>query len=191
MFTFTENQTSMSIKKPFLILFYTFAFMTFVAAQQLYNISGTLSAADEVPPTMSAATGSVTGTYVQGSNFINLTVEFDGLSTPSTLIAIHKAAVGINGPVIVTLMIPASTSSSSTASYFLSPGDESDFISGNTYLNVHSQALPGGEIRGQLSLVPVRAIPTLSQWNSTALLILLLIVGIIAARNVSWNHSKL
>ena len=176
-------------KKLFLILLMSMLVISFLGAQPIYNISGTLSGANEVPPNMSTATGTVSGTYDQNTGMINLIYSFSGLSMASTAAHIHTAAIGVDGPIIVTLNHPAATSGSNNSTYPLPMVEEAGFLAGNTYVNIHNATFPGGEIRAQLSVVPARAIPTLSQWGFTILAILFMILGVIAVRKEIWKYA--
>ena len=187
--TFTRNLLPMRNKKPFLILLISILVISFLGAQPIYNISGTLSGANEVPPNMSTATGTVSGTYNETTGMINLIYSFSGLSMASTAAHIHTAAIGVNGPIIVTLNHPAATSGSNNSTYPLLMVEEAGFLAGNTYVNIHNASFPAGEIRAQLSVVPARAIPTLSQWGFATLFLLLSIVGVVAVRKGMWNIS--
>ena len=60
---------------------------------------------------------------------------------------IHRAAAGVNGPIIH----PFTSAVSPFRGVFeLSTADLADLQAGNLYVNVHSSANPGGEIRGQI-----------------------------------------
>ncbi len=111
------------------------------------NIQVTLSGAQEVPPVTTAATGF--GTITVGDD-----KSVSGSVTTSGVVGvaahIHDGAPGKNGPVIV----PMTKSSDNTWS--IPPGAKftdaqyDSFKAGNLYVNVHSAANKGGEIRGQL-----------------------------------------
>lgn len=111
------------------------------------NTQVTLSGAQEVPPVTTAATGS--GTITVGAD-----KSVSGSVTTSGVVGvaahIHDGAPGKNGPVIV----PMTKSSDNTWTF--APGAKftdaqyEAFKAGNTYVNVHSAANKGGEIRGQL-----------------------------------------
>ena len=63
---------------------------------------------------------------------------------------IHMAATGQNGPVIVPLTKTADGVWSVPAGAKLTDAQYDAFKAGNLYVNVHSAANKGGEIRGQL-----------------------------------------
>lgn len=175
--------------KTFSLLFFALVLVSSAFAQPYYTISGTLSGANEVLPVMSAATGTVSGTYDQATKMITLNVPFSGLAATATASHIHLAGIGMNGQVIVTLTVPAATSGTIMGSYLLPAVNEAAFLAGGTYLNIHNGNFPGGEIRAQLSLAPVAPIPTLSQWGFVTLSISLLIVGVVAVRRKVWQTA--
>ena len=111
------------------------------------NTQVTLSGAQEVPPVTTAASGF--GTITVGAD-----KSVGGTVTTSGVVGvaahIHEGAPGKNGPVIV----PMTKSSDNTWTF--APGAKftdaqyEAFKAGNLYVNVHSAANKGGEIRGQL-----------------------------------------
>lgn len=107
-----------------------------------------LSAAEEVPPTPSAATG--TGTLVidpttrAASGSITLT----GMTAVAA--HIHLAAPGTNGPVIVPLASAGSGVFNVPAGTVLTAAQLLAYKQGNLYYNAHSAVYPNGEIRGQI-----------------------------------------
>lgn len=111
-----------------------------------------LKAASEVPPNTTTGTGSATVTLDSATNQITWNVSFSGLSGPATAVHIHgPAPVGKNAGVLVWLSTkgqPASSPLSGSAAF--TPAQAADLTSGQCYVNVHTAANPGGEIRGQL-----------------------------------------
>jgi len=71
---------------------------------------------------------------------------------------LHLGAPGENGPVLVDLAsihIPFSARSGFySGDVQLTEAAAAALIAGNVYMNIHSTAFPGGEIRGQLTVVP-------------------------------------
>jgi hypothetical protein len=122
------------------------------ATCNLLTVSTTLSGASEVPANASTATGTVSGTFDKVTKQLLLTISFNGLTANASAAHIHKAAVGVNGGVIIGFLgVPAATSGSFTYSGTLTAGQETDLLAGLYYVNVHNANFPGGEIRGQLS----------------------------------------
>lgn len=122
-----------------------------------------MSGGEEVPSVSTTATG--TAEFNLGSGGIDYQASVTGISNV-TSVSIHSGNVGENGPVIVTLYSPKTSADLSndvhadgtiTAADLEGPmqGKEiSDLVSamssGVTYVNVHTQANPDGEIRGQI-----------------------------------------
>jgi len=106
-----------------------------------------LSGAQEVPPNTSSAKGSGEISLAP-DGALSGSITVSGMNP--TAAHIHDGATGKNGPVIVKLdktdngfAVPAGTK--------LSAEQLANLGAGNTYVNVHSEAFPPGEIRGQLS----------------------------------------
>ncbi|WP_426484574.1 CHRD domain-containing protein [Flavobacterium sp. 2] len=112
----------------------------------IVTFNATLSGASEVPANASTATGTATLSYNKTTKIFTVTVTYSGL-TP-TMGHIHMGAAGTNGPVIFPFSSLASPISyTSTA---LTAAQETDLIANNYYVNLHTDAFAGGEIRGQL-----------------------------------------
>lgn len=115
-----------------------------------------MSAANEVdPPTgvPSDATGSAFLLLDQATKRVIYAMEWDSLSGPPTMAHFHRGAVGVNGPPIHTISLPASPER--RGSVFgvwenLSDADIADLKSGGFYANIHTAANQGGEVRGQI-----------------------------------------
>ena len=107
-----------------------------------------LSGSQEVPPVATSATGS--GTIVIGSDkSVSGSVTTTGVA--ATAAHIHVGAPGKNGPVIVPLAKTADNVWSVAAGAKLTDAQYESFKAGELYVNVHSAANKGGEIRGQLN----------------------------------------
>jgi CHRD domain len=107
----------------------------------------TLSGSQEVPPVTTAASGSGTIT-VAADMAISGSVTTTGIN--GTAAHIHMGAMGTNGPVIVPLVKAGDGVWAVGTGAKLSDAQYAAFKAGNTYVNVHSEANKGGEIRGQL-----------------------------------------
>ncbi|HVS77701.1 MAG TPA: CHRD domain-containing protein [Steroidobacteraceae bacterium] len=106
-----------------------------------------LTGSHEVPPVKTMARGSGV-IEVAPDGAVSGKVTTRGIK--GTMAHIHEAAPGKDGPPIIALapgphgtwVVPAGSK--------LSPEQYKAFLAGNLYVNVHSEAHPGGEIRGQL-----------------------------------------
>ena len=101
----------------------------------------------EVPPVSTAATGSGTIRVLMDRS-VSGSVMTSGVA--GTVAHIHLGAPGQNGPVIIPLNRTADNTWSVPASIRLNDTQYEAFRLGNLYVNVHSAANPGGEIRGQV-----------------------------------------
>ena len=106
-----------------------------------------LSGSQEVPPVTTSASGS--GTITVGPD---KSVTGSITTTGVTAIAahIHDGAPGRNGPVIIPLVKTSENVWSVPAGAKLTGAQHENYRAGNLYVNVHSAANKGGEIRGQL-----------------------------------------
>ena len=109
-----------------------------------------LSSAQSVPPVDSAGNGSADITYDPATRVVGWTITYSGLSGPATMAHFHgPAAPGKNAPVVVWLTKQGSpVESPITGQVTLTPEQAQQFAAGEWYINVHTQAHPGGEIRG-------------------------------------------
>ena len=109
----------------------------------------TLDAKSEVPPIPSTATGSADIDYDPASKKLSWKVTYSGLSGPPSAAHFHgPAEPGKNGGVAVP--IPNIASSPTEGSATLTDAQAADLASGKYYVNIHTAANPGGEIRGQV-----------------------------------------
>ena len=110
------------------------------------DIKVTLAGDQEVPPVKSAGTGA--GMIIVGTDkSVSGSVTTTGI--PGTQAHIHEAAAGTNGPVIVPLT-KAGDTYSVPAGAKLTDAQFASFEAGKLYVNVHTAANPGGELRAQL-----------------------------------------
>jgi hypothetical protein len=124
------------------------AMSTPVLAEQK-TFSATLTAAEEVPPTDSTATGTVAATYDTETNVFTYTIEYSGLTADATAAHFHgPAAPGENADPVVPVADPLASPISGTVT--LDDTQEADLLAGKWYFNVHTAQYPDGEIRGQV-----------------------------------------
>ncbi|MDB4928548.1 MAG: hypothetical protein JWM10_1032 [Myxococcaceae bacterium] len=105
----------------------------------------TLSGAQEVPSVSSAATGTATVTLNAARTAITYVVRHT--LAGATAAHIHTGAPGATGAVIIPF---ASATSEITGTATLTAAQVTELEAGGLYVNVHSAANPGGEIRGQI-----------------------------------------
>jgi hypothetical protein len=109
-----------------------------------------LDGKSEVPPTTSTGTGTADIDYDPASKKLSWKLTYTGLSGPATAAHFHgPAAAGENAKPAVA--IPAATSSPAEGSATLTDAQAADLAAGKYYVNVHTAANPGGEIRGQVT----------------------------------------
>jgi hypothetical protein len=106
-----------------------------------------LSGSQEVPAVNTQASG-VSTTAVIGDKTVTGSVKTTGIT--GTAAHIHMAASGQNGPVIIPLVKSGDDTWSVPGNTVLSSSQFDAYRAGNLYVNVHSAAHPGGEIRAQL-----------------------------------------
>jgi len=118
----------------------------------------TLNGAGENPPKNVPGVGTVT--IVKSAGTYTFTINFSGMTGPLTGAHIHgPATVGANANVIVPFSTAGAGTSGTLTGTFTSTNtptisnDSLDVLmrSGNAYVNLHTAANPGGEIRGQLT----------------------------------------
>jgi hypothetical protein len=120
------------------------------AAPESFKVQ--LTGAQMVPPVETAATGTADITYDPATRVVTWAITYSGLSGPATMAHFHgPAPEGKNGPVVIWLSkqgSPAASPISGQAT--LTPEQAQQFAAGDWYVNVHTQAHPAGEIRGQV-----------------------------------------
>ena len=107
----------------------------------------TLNGSQEVPPVQTSATGAGTIT-VNDDKSVSGSVTTKGVK--GTMAHIHEAAPGQNGGVAIPLTKKGDNEWTVPAGAKLNDEQYKAFKAGNLYVNVHSDANKGGEIRGQL-----------------------------------------
>jgi len=109
-----------------------------------------LNGKSENPPTTSTGTGTADIDYDAATKKLSWKLTYTGLSGPATAAHFHgPAEVGKNAGVEVA--IPGATSSPAEGSATLTDAQAADLAAGKLYVNVHTAANPGGEIRGQVT----------------------------------------
>ena len=118
------------------------------AFAETVQLKAELKGSSEVPPVQSAGTGRMTGTYDTASKKLTWQGTYSGLSGNVTAAHFHgPAEPGKNAGVVVPLK---ETGASFSGNADLTDAQAADLLAGRWYLNFHTQANPGGEIRGQV-----------------------------------------
>ena len=114
------------------------------------KMKATLSGKSEVPANSSAATGNADIDYDAATKKLTWKLTYSGLSGPATAAHFHgPAEAGKHAGVAVA--IPNASSSPAEGSATLTDAQAADLMAGKYYVNVHTAANPGGEIRGQVT----------------------------------------
>jgi len=113
------------------------------------NLKADLKGASEVPPVDSKGTGSVNATFDTTSKKLSWKGTVTGLSGPATAAHFHSGEVGKNGG--VTLPIAGADTGSFEGSATLTDAQTQELMAGKWYVNVHTAANKGGEVRGQVT----------------------------------------
>ena len=119
------------------------------ASTQTYH--ATLTAAQEVPPTTSGGTGTATVTVDTAAKTVTWNVTYSGLTGPAGAAHIHgPAAPGSNAGVVINIGT-GGLASPITGTAPITDAQIADLAAGKDYINIHTAANKGGEIRGQLT----------------------------------------
>ena len=115
------------------------------------SMTATLRATEEEPPSGSAGSG--TASFRMGPVGLEFDITVDGLTGPITAAHIHNAPIGTNGGVIFDLGPFFGGTPHARGSWAApSTANVKSLLRGDCYVNVHTAANPGGEIRGQILL---------------------------------------
>jgi hypothetical protein len=113
------------------------------------KLKADLKASNEVPPNDSKGTGAVTATYDTASKKLSWKGTATSLSGPATAAHFHSGEAGKNGGVVIP--IAGADKGSFEGEATLTDEQASDLMGGKLYVNVHTAANKGGEIRGQVT----------------------------------------
>jgi hypothetical protein len=120
-------------------------------AMQPMQLGAKLTAASEVPPVSSPGTGDAQVTFDKASKQLRWNVTYAGLSGPATAAHFHgPAGTGANAPVVLNIAPSGPPTSPITGTALLTDAQAEQLLAGQWYLNVHTAANRGGEIRGQV-----------------------------------------
>ena len=122
------------------------------ASAETVNLKATLAGSSEVPPVTSKGTGSVTATYDTASKKLSWKGTYSGLSGNATAAHFHGANPPSPPAGNAAVAVPISAASSPfEGSANLTDAQAAELLDGKWYVNIHTAANPGGEIRGQVT----------------------------------------
>jgi len=173
-----------------------------------------LSGANESPVNSSPGVGSSSVSLDTTTHQLQVSIVFSGMSAPTTASHIHccvsppgTAGVATTTPTFAgfplgvtsgsfNAVLDTSQASSWNPAYITANGGTplsaeaalaAGMAAGQAYVNIHTTAIPAGEIRGFLALqappaVVAAGVPTLSQWGLIALAAFLAVLGFLRIR---------
>lgn len=113
-----------------------------------------ISGMQETPAVTTAATGTMDYDYDKATKMFHYTIRWNGLSGAPTGMHIHgPAARGVNSGVLAGISGFAAAASGTYSGMVTIDNvtlKETDLLAGTWYVNIHTAANAGGEIRGQI-----------------------------------------
>ena len=120
------------------------------AYAETLKFKASLDATQEVPPNDSKGKGTADLTYDTATKNLTWTITFDGLTGAATAAHFHgPAEPGKNAG--VALQIGMNPTSPAKGNATLTEAQAADLTAGRWYVNIHTGANRGGEIRGQVT----------------------------------------
>jgi CHRD domain len=126
------------------------------------TLGAVLTGSQEVPPNANPGFGNATVVFDAARQNVTVTITVANLGSPINNFHIHEAPPGVNGPVVVNLIGLGGqfVNGTMTGTFPVAADVAARMLAnpGNFYVNVHTVALPGGAVRGQLAYVTGGAI---------------------------------
>jgi len=124
------------------------------ASTKMVKTNVAISGMQESPAVNTTATGTMDYEYDKATKMFNYTIRWNGLSGAPTGMHIHgPAARGVNSGVLAGIS-GFTAAASGTYSGMVTIDNvtlkETDLLAGTWYVNIHTAANAGGEIRGQI-----------------------------------------
>jgi hypothetical protein len=116
-----------------------------------FKVIAALNGANEVPANPSTGIGFATVSFTDSFKTANIQVLLNNLTAPITAAHIHLGKAGTNGSVVFNLGDKL-LNNKINKSFAITKAQLKNMIDGDYYVNVHSSAYTGGEIRGQLQV---------------------------------------
>ena len=120
------------------------------------EFSADLTGAQEVPPVTTDGTGEGEFTLNAAQTQLSFMVTASGLSGPVTAAHFHQGAVGVAGDIVQDIFADLEETGGNVTvmgTWDVNAEELAALLDGNIYVNLHTEANPGGEIRGQVELV--------------------------------------
>ncbi len=137
---------------PILIVAATHTAWAPTASAQTVEFLARIDGVQEVPSNTSPGIGIGVFAVDTVLDVVSYRILHIGLTAPETAAHIHGfAPPAVNAGVLTAL--PLGSPKCGTWSY--APAQEAGILAGTTYVNIHSTAFPGGEIRGQIAEMPI------------------------------------
>jgi hypothetical protein len=126
------------------------AAVAFASSASAEKLKATLDAKSEVPANASTGTGTADIDYDAATKKLSWKVTYSGLTGPATAAHFHGPADPTKNAGVM-VPIPGIANSPAEGSATLTDAQASDLLAGKLYVNIHTAANPGGEIRGQVT----------------------------------------
>jgi hypothetical protein len=147
------------------------------SSAQVVNMTATLTGAEETTSTpgvfgtLTGAVGTATVAVDAANEEIAVTLALFNFETGTTAGHIHVGPRGVAGPVVLNFPMPTGRTGDVPLSFRLgraafvarpeiginTMADAiQSIVGGGAYVNIHTSEFPAGEIRGQLTVVPLR-----------------------------------
>jgi CHRD domain len=107
-----------------------------------------LKGSAEVPPNQTTGSGTITATYDTSTKQLAWDGSYSGLTGPATAAHFHGPAESGKNAGVAVPITPATSPLHGSAT--LTDAQASDLMAGSWYVNIHTEANKGGELRGQL-----------------------------------------
>lgn len=141
------------------------------AQAQVVKLTANLSGTQETPApgVLTGAFGTASVSMDLGTGTLSWSIDVFNMPSGTNNAHFHVGGPGVAGPTVVNIAFPPQISNdynlsgTATAANLTTRGDQGirswdDFIQsllgGQTYINIHSNVNPGGEVRGQVIRVP-------------------------------------
>ncbi len=124
------------------------------AATELYSAS--MEAAAETPPNKSLGWGQASANLDTDTKVLSYNIAYADLTGPASAAHFHLGAPGAAGP--PTLPITGDLASPIIGKATLTDAQIADLRAGKWYVNIHTNANKGGEIRGQVKLLDLSTV---------------------------------